>query len=140
MIHVQQAIRHYIYIWSCIIHRKLKIIKNLPENIQRISKLSSSIRIFNSSKNLYNNALSASEFEQGIKFEQSNTSATPNKNRKMNIIWFNPPSSAIITTKIGNKFLEILYKHFPKSLSKTITFLATITLKLTIAPYQILPA
>ena len=36
-----------------------KIIKNLPENIQkRISKLSSSTRVFNSSKDLYNNALS----------------------------------------------------------------------------------
>ena len=37
-----------------------KIIKNLPENIQkRISKLSSSTRIFTISKGLYNNALSA---------------------------------------------------------------------------------
>ena len=58
----------------------------------------------------------------------------------MNIIWFNSSYSAIITTKIGNNFLEIFYKHFPKSLSKSITFLATITLKLTIAPYRILPA
>ena len=47
-----------------------KIIKNLPENIQkRISKLSSSTRIFNNFKNLYNNALSASEFQQGNEFE-----------------------------------------------------------------------
>ena len=41
-----------------------KIIKNLLENIQkRMSKLSSSTRIFNNSKDLYNNALSASGFQ-----------------------------------------------------------------------------
>ena len=40
-----------------------KIIKSLPENIQkRISKLSSSTRIFNNSKDLHNNVLSASGF------------------------------------------------------------------------------
>ena len=37
---------------------------------------------FNNSKDLYNNTLSASKFQQKIKFEQGNTSATPNKNRK----------------------------------------------------------
>ena len=93
-----------------------KIIKNLPENIQkRISKLSSSTRIFNNSKDLYNNALSADGFQQKIRFEQHKTSATPDKIRKRNIIWFNRPCSANVTTKIGNKFLQILDKHFPKS-------------------------
>ena len=59
------------------------IIKNLSENVQkRISKLSSSTRIFNDSKDLHINALSASGFQQRIKFEQVNTSATPNENRK----------------------------------------------------------
>ena len=50
-----------------------KITKNLSENIQRrISKLSSSTRILNNSKDLYNNrpALSAGRFQQRIKFEQ----------------------------------------------------------------------
>ena len=51
-------------------HHPLTIIKSLPENIQKgISKLSSITRIFNNSKDLYNNALSASEFQQRIKFE-----------------------------------------------------------------------
>ena len=64
-----------------------KIIKNLPENIhKRISKLSSSTRIFNGSKDLYNNTLSASGFQQRIRFEQHKTSATPNKNRNRNIM------------------------------------------------------
>ena len=47
------------------------IIKNLPENIQkRINKLSSSTSIFNNSKDLYNNALSASGFQQRIQQHQ----------------------------------------------------------------------
>ena len=67
-----------------------KIIENLPENIRkRISKLSSSIRILDNSNDLYDNALSASGFQQRIKFEQHNTSTTPNRNRKRNIIWCN---------------------------------------------------
>ena len=84
-----------------------KIIKNLPENIQkRIRELSSSTRIFNNSKDLDNNALSVSGFQQRIRFEQHKTSATPNKNRKRNTIWFNPPYGGSVTTKIGNKFLQ----------------------------------
>ena len=78
------------------------IIKNLLENIQkRISKLSSSTRIFNDSKDFYSNALSASGFQHRIIFEQGNTSATPNKNSERNTIWFNPLYSANATTKIG---------------------------------------
>ena len=51
-----------------------------------------------------------------IYIEQDNTSPTPNKNRKRNIIWFNPPFKANVTTKIGNKFEQILDKHFLKIL------------------------
>ena len=99
------------------------IIRNLPENIQkRISKLSNSISIFNFSKDLYNNTLFASGFQQRIKFEQGNTSAAPIKNRKRNIIWFKPLYSANVTIKIGNKFLQILNNHFPKSYKFHILF------------------
>ena len=59
--------------------------------------------------------MSGSGFQQRIKLEQGNTSATPNKNKKRNIIWFNPPYSSNVTTNIDNKFLQILDKHFPKS-------------------------
>ena len=109
------------------------IIKNLQENIQkRISKLTSSTSIFSNSKDLYNSTLSASGFQQRIRFEQGTTSA-PNKNIKRNIIKFNPPYSANVTTKIGNKFLNHT-KVFNER------FLTATTLKLAIALYQILPA
>ena len=38
---------------------------------------------------------------------------TTNKNGKRNIIWFNPPYSANVVTKVGKHFLSLLGKHFP---------------------------
>ena len=70
---------------------------------------------------------------------KGNTSATPDKNRKRKIIWFNPPYRANVTSKIGNKFLQILDKHFQNH-TNFISFLTATTLKLAIIPYQILPA
>ena len=82
---------------------------------KRKSKLLSSTRNFNNSKDLHNNAQSSSGFQQRIRFEQNKAWATLNKNRKRNIIWFNPPYGGSVMTKIGKKFLQILDKHFPKS-------------------------
>ena len=67
-------------------HKPYNKPNNNPLYTKRISKLSSSTSIFNNCKDLYKNALSASGFQQRIKFKQGNTSATPNKNRKRNII------------------------------------------------------
>ena len=36
------------------------------------------------------------------------------RNRKRNITWFNPPYSKHVSTNIGNKFLSLVKKHFPK--------------------------
>ena len=100
------------------------IIKKPPRKYRRrIRKLSSSTSIFNNSKDLYNNALSPSGFEQRIKFVQGNTSATPSKNRKKNIIWFHPSNSANATTKIGNKFSQTFDKNFPKFPTNSISSL-----------------
>ena len=89
---------------------------------KRISKLSSSTRIFNSSRDLYNNALSASVFQQRIKFEEGNTSARPSKNRKKNIIWFKPHYSVNVTTKIGHKVLQIFDKNISQNHTNSISF------------------
>ena len=89
---------------------------------KRISKLSSSTRIFNSSKDLYNNALSASVFQQRIKFEEGNTSARPSKNRKKNIICFKPHYSVTVTTKIGHKVLQIFDKNISQNHTNSISF------------------
>ena len=36
------------------------------------------------------------------------------KQRKRKIIWFNPPYSKDISTKVGNQFLKLINKHFPR--------------------------
>ena len=36
------------------------------------------------------------------------------RNWKRNIIWFNPPYSLNVSTKIGNYFLHLISKHFPQ--------------------------
>ena len=37
------------------------------------------------------------------------------KNRKRNIVWFNPPYSKSLKTNIGKYFFRLLNKHFPPS-------------------------
>ena len=95
------------------------IIKNLPGNIsKRINNLSADGTTFNKSKDLYNNTLAESEFDHKITFQkQQNTSTVANntKNRKMKIIWFNPPISLNVSTNIGKKFFSLLGKHFSET-------------------------
>ena len=94
------------------------ITKNLPESIsKRINKLSPDEHVFNSTKDLYNNALKNRGYKQDIKF-QHNVSVEAQKgknNRGRKIIWFNPPYSCSVATDIGKKFFLLLDKHFPKT-------------------------
>ena len=39
---------------------------------------------------------------------------TNRRNRKRKIIWYNPPFNKCRKTNIGNKFLSLVEKHFPK--------------------------
>ena len=39
---------------------------------------------------------------------------TNRRNRKRKIIWYNPPFNKSLKTNIGNKFLSLVEKHFPK--------------------------
>ena len=44
----------------------------------------------------------------------SNKSKSP-KTQKRNIIWFNPPFSKSVSTKVAKAFLQLVTKHFPRS-------------------------
>ena len=78
-----------------------KIMKNLPENIQKSrTKLSSSTRIFNNSKDLYNNALSASGFQQRIKFEQDSRVMS----RIFSVVYLYSPILSLHQFYLNNKF------------------------------------
>ena len=45
---------------------------------------------------------------------QNKTDKNDNKQRKCKIIWYNPPYSANIKMNIGNTFLNLKKKYFPK--------------------------
>ena len=79
---------------------------------RRISSLSSSEEIFNQAAPIYNQALRNSGFDEPIKFSKKDDKIKRNRSRK--IIYFHPPWSDQIESKIGKGFLQLLDKHFPK--------------------------
>ena len=93
----------------------LSILNQIPKSIEkRISTLSSNEIIFNESKEIHQKALEKSGYRQTLKYHPSNENVSNNKrNRKRNVIWFNPPFSANVKTKVGNYFLSLIKKHFP---------------------------
>ena len=69
---------------------------------------------FNESKQIYQKALEKSGYTQNLKYHPANENVSNNKrNRKRNVIWFNPPFSVNVKTKVGNYFLNLIRKHFP---------------------------
>ena len=97
------------------------IIKQLPLSVEsRLRTLSSSKEIFDQAKIHYQEALERSGYKHILKYEddQADNSGEVNhqkRNRKRNIIWFNPPYSKSVTTNVGRYFLKLLDKHFPKT-------------------------
>ena len=91
------------------------ILKQISTSIEkRISTLSSNETIFNESKEIYQKALEKSGYRQNLKYHPANENVSNNKrNRKRNVIWFNPPFSVNVKTKVGNYFLNLIRKHFP---------------------------
>ena len=100
--------------------------KNLPKMIEkRISLLSSNESIFDKHKSVYEKALKEAGFKDGkIKYQKPNGSITSEaskkskRNRTRDVVWFTPPYSENVATKIGGTFFYLLQKHFPKESSK----------------------
>ena len=65
---------------------------------------------FNSDDNRGNNN---NNIHNDINSNDNNNPRT-SKQRKRNIIWFNPPFSKNVATKIGTYFLKLIFKHFPR--------------------------
>ena len=83
------------------------IIKQIPKTIEkRLSQLSSSEEIFNESAPFYEDKLQQSGYQQKLKYNPANTEIHNKRNHKRNIIWFNPPFSRNVSTKIGKYFFK----------------------------------
>ena len=91
--------------------------KELPAMIsKRLSSISSSEQAFNEAAPLYNTALEYSGYKRKVHFcRQKEQGRRRPRTRKRNIIWYNPPFNAAVTTNLGKKFLQLIDKHFPPS-------------------------
>ena len=83
---------------------------------KRISDLSETEEIFDSSKGHYEEALKKSGYNGQLQFvpPQQDQGRNRKRNRKRKIIWYNPPFSKNVKTKIAGEFLKLLDKHFPE--------------------------
>ena len=62
----------------------------------------------------YQEALKKSGYNYELKFDPSaSTPKTKKKNRKRNILWFNPPWNSEVKTNVGKEFLKIVDECFP---------------------------
>ena len=90
------------------------IIKQPPHSIEsRLSSLSSSEETFNDSVIPYQDAFDKSGYKHKLKYKANIDTVSNKKQRKRNIIWFNPPCSKNVKTNIGKIFLNLIKNNFP---------------------------
>ena len=92
------------------------VLRQIPLSIEsRLSKHSSNEKIFKESTQIYQEALKKSGYNHQLTYQKSiNNKNKDTKRRKRKIIWFNPPYSKNVSTKVGNQFLKLINKHFPR--------------------------
>ena len=98
---------------DCDSNHPLSVIKGLPRTVElRLSSTSSNEVIFKNATPPYEEALKKSGYKCKLNY-QPQVAMTKNTKRKRSIIWFNPPFSQNVETKIGNRFLALSDLHFP---------------------------
>ena len=98
------------------------VAKRIPASIQaRISNISSNARLFDESKQRYEDALHRAGYNTTLSYSpttdpgDNQTADSSKRKRKRKIIWFTPPFSKNVSTNIGQLFLEIINRTFPAS-------------------------
>ena len=93
------------------------VISQIPRSIEkRLSSISSSQEIFDAAAPPYQKALTDSGHNHTLTYNKQPPRVTDEAtaHRKRNILWYNPPYNAAVTTSIGKKFLALVSKHFGK--------------------------
>ena len=92
------------------------ILKQLPMSIEKwLSSLSSSKEIFEETAPYYEKYLSNCGYREKLNYcDPTSPNLIRKRKRQSNILWFNPPYSKTVKTKIGKFFLQLIKKHFPK--------------------------
>ena len=89
------------------------ILRELPKSInKRINALSCDRQTFDQSAPTYSDALSKSNFNVQLEYEQQNNTRKRH-NRQRNVLWYNPPYSKNVKTNLAQNFLQLIDKHFP---------------------------
>ena len=92
-------------------NHQLSIMKQIPPMISKqASDISCDSDHFNKAVPDYNTALKKSGFNENIKYSPNQPKQ---RNRKRQIIWFNPPYSVNVKTNVGKLFMKLIDKHFP---------------------------
>ena len=111
------------------------IIKQIPKTIEKhLSQLSSNEEIFNESTPVYEEKLHQSDYQQKLKYNPVNTKNHSKRDRKRNIIWFNPPFNRNVSTNIGKYFLNLLISIFLESTASTRSSTETASRSAIVAP------
>ena len=96
----------------------LSIIEHLPASIEkRLSNNSSDEKIFKEAAIYYEDTLNKAGYINNLVYHILSPSNQENKNksRQQNFMWFNPPYSKSVSTRIGQSFLHLIDTHFPKT-------------------------
>ena len=75
-----------------------------------LNNLSSNQESFNRIEHNYQSALKSANHKFNLTYQKANKSTK--KQRKRKVIFFNPPLSLTVATKIGKEFLNVVKKHF----------------------------
>ena len=79
------------------------ILSRLPQTIsKKISSLSSNYKLFSRAAPIYNAALENAGYTERVKYDSKINENKPSRNRKRNIIWYNPPYNKSVSTNIGH--------------------------------------
>ena len=93
--------------------------RSIPEGVsRRLYNISSSKKLFLQEAPYYQTAIKKAGHKDKLEYCPMNTveeQAKPTRNRCRKAIWFNPPWSNNVRTNIGEKFIQLVKKHFPKS-------------------------
>ena len=96
--------------------------KDLPKMIsKRVSDLSSSKEVFDSEKNVYDQALNNAGYKDKLQYFDPNIPRRRQR-KPRDILWYNPPWNDQVSTNIGKKFLELIDKHFGPASGSPLTY------------------
>ena len=90
------------------------LIKNIPLEIyKRLVDISSNEQVFNEAAEYYQAQLNKCGYNHQLVWSEK-TGSKAKRKRKREVVWFNPPFSMNVQTRVGKEFLSLIDKHFPK--------------------------